>query len=189
LLLQFSLSFLYFSILPLSLFISPCRPPTSPLLLFSYFSCTLLLLHIFFTYTPLTLGDDVPRKKPDPMIYNTAQAFIGIPPERCSTRLVDCTALRKRHFLVPLCDSLTIDLMLYPLPFPALPFLTLPYPTIPYPTLPYPTLPYLPFPTLPYHTIPYPTLTYHTLPYLPFLTLTLPYPTLPYPTLPYLICL
>ena len=33
----------------------------------------------FFTFSP---GDDVPKKKPDPMIYNAAQKFLGIPADR-----------------------------------------------------------------------------------------------------------
>ena len=31
----------------------------------------------------LIVGDDVPRKKPDPLIYNTAKDRIGITPENC----------------------------------------------------------------------------------------------------------
>jgi HAD superfamily hydrolase (TIGR01509 family) len=28
-------------------------------------------------------GDDVPRKKPDPIIYQMASERVGVPPERC----------------------------------------------------------------------------------------------------------
>ena len=31
----------------------------------------------------LIVGDDVPRKKPDPLIYNTAKDRIGVSPEKC----------------------------------------------------------------------------------------------------------
>ena len=61
---------------------------------FHFFICIFIFIFIF-SYAFLHLfififsGDDVPRKKPDPLIYNTAQKFLGIPPERWFYRLLN----------------------------------------------------------------------------------------------------